>query len=125
MSIYSTRRAHIEREFNELLHKHNQPVLPGNGIFTRYENPILTAGHVPPAWRYDYDAKTNPRFMERLGINGVFNAGAICYQGRYYVVARVEGWDRKSFFALAESPDGIHDFRFMGEPLLLGDVADP
>ncbi len=115
----------MEREYNELIHQHNQAVLPGNGIFTRYANPVLTAGHVPPSWRYDYDPKTNPHFMERLGINAVFNAGAIAFGGRYYVVARVEGWDRKSFFALAESPDGIHDFRFVGEPLLLDDGKDP
>ena len=125
MSLFQTRRAAVEREYNELIHRHNQPVLPGNGIFTRYENPILTADHVPPTWRYDYDPKTNPRFLERLGINGVFNAGAIFHRGKYIVVARVEGWDRKSFFALAESTDGIHDFRFVGEPLLLDDVSDP
>ena len=125
MSTFATRRAHVEREYNELIHQHNQAVLPGNGIFTRYANPVLTAGHVPPSWRYDYDPKTNPHFMERLGINAVFNAGAIAFGGRYYVVARVEGWDRKSFFALAESPDGIHDFRFVGEPLLLDDGKDP
>ncbi|HTH12844.1 MAG TPA: glycosidase, partial [Spirochaetia bacterium] len=125
MSTFTTRKAAVEREYNELIHRHNQPILPGNGIFTRYELPVLTAGHVPPTWRYDYDPATNPFFMERLGINAVFNAGALFHEGRYWVVARVEGWDRKSFFALASSPDGIHDFRFEGEPLLLGDVADP
>jgi len=125
MNQFSTRKAAVERDYNELIHRHNQPVLPGNGVFLRYQHPVLTAGHIPPTWRYDYDPKTNPFFMERLGINAVFNAGALFLQGRYWVVARVEGWDRKSFFALASSPDGVHDFRFEGEPLLLGDVADP
>jgi len=125
MSVFLDRKAAVEREYLDLIHRNNQPVLPGNGIFTRYALPVLTAGHVPPTWRYDYDPKTNPLFLERLGINAVFNAGAIFFQGKYWVVARVEGWDRKSFFALASSPDGIHDFRFEGEPLLLGDVADP
>lgn len=125
MSTFQTRRAAVEREYNELIHRNNQPILPGNGIFTRYQHAILTAGHVPPTWRYDYDPQTNPFFMERLGINAVFNAGALFHNGRYWVVARVEGWDRKSFFALASSPDGVHDFQFEGEPLLLGDVADP
>jgi len=125
MNLFATRRTQVEREYNALIHRPNQPVLPGNGIFTRYEFPVLTAGHVPPTWRYDYDQVTNPYFMERLGINAVFNAGAIFFGGKYWVVARVEGWDRKSFFALASSADGIHDFRFEGEPLLLDDVTDP
>jgi 4-O-beta-D-mannosyl-D-glucose phosphorylase len=125
MSLFTTRKAAVEREYHALLRRKNRPVTPGNGIFTRYEFPVLTAGHVPPSWRYDYDPATNPFFMERLGINAVFNAGAIFQGGKYWVVARVEGWDRKSFFALASSPDGVQNFRFEGEPLLLGDVADP
>lgn len=125
MNTFETRKAAVDRDYEELIHRHNRPVLPGNGIFTRYEHPVLTAAHVPPAWRYDYDPATNPRFLERLGINAVFNAGALFFRGKYWVVARVEGWDRKSFFALASSPDGIQRFEFEGEPLLLGDVADP
>ena len=124
-SIFQTRRAAVEREFNDLIHRANHPVLPGNGIFTRYSQPIVTAGHIPPQWRYDYDPETNPWFMERMGINATLNAGAIYWNGKYILAVRAEGWDRKSFFALAESADGIHDFRFVGEPLLLDDVADP
>ena len=124
-AIFDSRRAAVEREHRELLYRANQPILPGNGIFTRYQHPILTAGHVPTSWRFDYNPATNPYFMERLGINAVLNAGAIFHNGAYILAVRVEGWDRKSFFALAQSADGIHDFRFVGEPLLLGETADP
>lgn len=124
-SIFESRRGAVESAYNELIHRTNHPVFPGNGIFTRYQLPILTANHIPPTWRYDYDPQDNPWFMERLGINAVLNSGAIYWQGKYIIIARVEGWDRKSFFAIAESADGIHDFHFVGEPLLLGDVSDP
>jgi 4-O-beta-D-mannosyl-D-glucose phosphorylase len=97
----------------------------GNGIFDRYENPVLTAAHAPISWRYDMNAETNPFLMERLGINAVFNAGAILHEGKYLVVARVEGADRKSFFAVAESPNGTDNFRFWEEPILLPETADP
>lgn len=112
------------KEYEGTLKAPNRRVGPGNGIFWRYERPVLTAAHVPPSWRYDFDPATNPFFMERLGIDAVFNAGAIMRDGRYHLMCRVEGWDRKSFFALASSDDGLH-FRFEGEPLLLGDVRDP
>lgn len=125
MTVFSQRQRAIEHQHERLIRQANRPVRPGNGIFTRYERPVLTADHVPPTWRYDYDPQTNPFFMERLGINAVFNAGAIFFEGRYWVVARVEGWDRKSFFALASSLDGIHGFRFDDEPLLLDEAADP
>jgi mannose/cellobiose epimerase-like protein (N-acyl-D-glucosamine 2-epimerase family)/predicted GH43/DUF377 family glycosyl hydrolase len=123
-SLFERRKAAVLRGYEELLAQGNEPVLPGNGIFERYRRPILTAAHVPPSWRYDFDPDANPSFMERLGANAVFNAGAIKLDGRYHLVCRVEGWDRKSFFALAESPDGIHGFRFVGEPLLLGDLSE-
>lgn len=122
---FNARKTQVEAAYESLYAQPNAPILPGNGIFTRYQRPILTAAHVPPTWRYDYNPKTNPHFMERLGINAVFNAGAIKFEGAYYVVARVEGWDRKSFFALAKSPDGINDFRFLDTPLLLDETADP
>ena len=94
-----------------------------NGIFERWNNPVLTAGHVPIEWQYDLDEKTNPYFMKRLGINAVFNAGAIQRDGSIYLVARVEGWDRKSFFAIAKSETGVDQFRFVGEPILLPDTC--
>jgi 4-O-beta-D-mannosyl-D-glucose phosphorylase len=97
----------------------------GNGIFDRYENPVLTAAHAPITWRYDLDPKTNPFLMERLGVNAVFNAGAILHEGKFLVVARVEGVDRKSFFAVAESPNGLDNFRFWDEPILLPETAEP
>jgi 4-O-beta-D-mannosyl-D-glucose phosphorylase len=125
MSTFTSRKDAIERHFETLIAAQNTQVLPGNGIFTRYANPVLTAGHVPPAWRYDFDPAANPFFMERLGINAVFNAGALFFGGKYWVVARVEGWDRKSFFAMARSDNGVDGFRFVGAPLLLDDVADP
>ncbi|MCC6461264.1 MAG: glycosidase [Saprospiraceae bacterium] len=103
----------------------NQPVLPGNGIFERYENPVLTAAHTPLFWRYDLNPLTNPYLQERFGINAVFNAGAIKWQGKYLVCARVEGVDRKSFFAIAESPNGVDQFRFWDFPVQLPETAEP
>jgi predicted GH43/DUF377 family glycosyl hydrolase/mannose/cellobiose epimerase-like protein (N-acyl-D-glucosamine 2-epimerase family) len=125
MSEGKRRMKALRKQQERLLGARNRRVEPGNGVYWRYENPVLTAEHVPLEWRYDFDLSTNPRFMERLGINAVFNAGAIKRDGKYYVVARVEGADRKSFFALAESPNGVDNFRFVGEPLLLGDVSAP
>lgn len=88
-----------------------------NGAYERFLNPVLTSDHIPPYWRFDLDRRTNPFFMERLGVNSVFNPGAIRHQGMYYLVARVEGYDRKSFFALAGSKNGIDRFRFIDRPL--------
>jgi mannose/cellobiose epimerase-like protein (N-acyl-D-glucosamine 2-epimerase family)/predicted GH43/DUF377 family glycosyl hydrolase len=121
--LFEERKAAVLREWEELVSRKNERVLPGNGIFERYRYPILTAAHVPPRWRYDFDPRSNPRFMERLGVEAVFNAGAVKLDGRYCVLCRVEGADRKSFFALAESPDGVNGFRFTGGPILLEDPA--
>ncbi|MFQ3671111.1 MAG: glycosidase [Verrucomicrobiia bacterium] len=96
-----------------------------NGVYERYVHPVLTAAHAPLEWRYDLDPKTNPFLLERLGVNAVMNAGAIKWQGKYLVVARVEGWDRKSFLAIAESPNGIDRFEFWEEPILLDETEDP
>ena len=119
------RRKSLSREYEALIRRPNRRVEPGNGVFWRYRRPALTAAHVPLEWRYDFDLERNPYFMERLGVNAVFNAGAIRRDGRYYLACRVEGADRKSFFALAESPNGVDNFRFAGEPLLLDDPPDP
>ena len=94
-----------------------------NGIYDRYEYPVLTRDHLPLTWRYDLDARTNPHFMERLGINAALNSGAIKFGGQYCLVARVEGMDRKSFFAVAQSDTGVDGFRFWDEPIQLPDTC--
>lgn len=96
-----------------------------HGLYERWRNPVLTAGHVPLEWRYDLNPKTNPLLLERLGINAVFNAGAMLWKNKVIVVARVEGWDRKSFFAVAESENGVDRFRFWDEPVELPETDDP
>lgn len=95
-----------------------------NGVYDRYENPVLTRHHVPLHWRFDLDEEQNPFFMERLGINATLNPGAIYHDGKYILVSRTEGLDRKSFFALAESDNGIDNFRFVGEPLVWEDIDE-
>lgn len=105
-----------------LISRENEKILPGNGVFERYKYPILTADHPPLEWRYDFNPETNPYLMERFGINAVFNAGAIKFNGKYLIMARVEGHDRKSFFAIAESPNGIDNFRFWEYPVQLPDL---
>ena len=94
-----------------------------NGIYDRYVNPILTREHIPLTWQYDLNPETNPYFMKRLGINAVMNSGAIELNGKYYLVARIEGDDRKSFFGVAESDNGIDGFRFWDYPILLPDTC--
>ena len=94
-----------------------------NGVFERWEYPVLTRDHIPPHWCYDLDAETNPYFEERLGVNAVMNSGAIELNGKYYLVARIEGNDRKSFFGVAESDNGIDGFRFWDYPILLPDTC--
>ncbi len=93
-----------------------------NGIYERWEHPVLTREHIPPFWMYDPDPETNPYMMQRLGINAVFNSGALLLDGKYTLVARVEGLDRKSFFAVAQSDNGVDGFRFWDEPVLLPDL---
>lgn len=107
----------------ELLNRKNEKTGFYNGIFDRYKYPVLTREHIPLTWRYDLNKETNPYFMERLGVNAVMNAGAIELDGKYYLVARIEGNDRKSFFGVAESEDGISGFRFWDYPILLDDVC--
>ncbi len=96
-----------------------------NGVYLRYRHPAVTAAHAPLAWRFDLNPITNPRLLERIGVNAAFNAGAIEADGRILLVLRVEGWDRKSFFAVAESPNGVDNFRFWDEPVFLPETTDP
>lgn len=105
--------------YEKLLSRKNKKETFGNGIYERYTHPIVTAEHVPLNWRYDLNPETNPFMMERIGMNAAFNAGAIKWNGKYILVVRVEGNDRKSFFAIAESPNGVDNFRFWDEPIML------
>lgn len=121
---YEERLKWLKETHKELLGKKNVPI-EGNGIFVRYENPVLTAAHAPIEWRYDLHKETNPYLMERFGIHAVMNSGAIKYDGKYILVARVEGADRKSFFAVAESPNGIDNFRFWPRPVTMPEFGEP
>ncbi len=125
MQSYEDRLALLAAEHDALIRLPNVPVYPGNGIFLRYKNPVITAAHTPLDWRYDLNRARNPYLMERMGINAAFNAGAIKFNGKYCLVVRVEGADRKSFFAVAESPNGIDNFEFKGLPILLPQTDDP
>ena len=117
-------RYYVENEkYERLIARKNEKVDFYNGIYDRYRYPVLTARHIPLSWKYDLDIKTNPYFMERLGVNAVFNSGAIYLDGKYYLVARIEGNDRKSFFGVAESDNGIDGFRFWDYPILLDDTC--
>ena len=115
---------YIEKEkVDRLVARKNQKTQWYNGIYDRYEYPVLTREFAPVHWRYDLDEKTNPNFQERLGINAVMNSGAIKLNGKYYLVVRVEGNDRKSFFAVAESDNGIDGFHFWDYPVVLPDIC--
>ena len=113
----------IIKRYKETIGKKNKVSDFYNGIYDRYENPVLTRDHIPPFWMYDFDEKTNPHFMQRLGVNAVFNSGAIYHEGKYYLVARVEGNDRKSFFAVAESDKATEGFKFRDYPIRLPDTC--
>ncbi len=112
-----------QAKLEALQQKKNEKADFYNGIFDRYKDPVLTREHIPVIWKYDIDAETNPYFMERLGVNAVMNSGAIELNGKFYLVARVEGADRKSFFAVAESETGIDGFRFWDYPVVLPDTC--
>lgn len=114
----------LRAEHEALLTRKNQAVYV-NGVYERYVNPILTAAHAPLEWRYDLDEKTNPFLMERIGIHAAFNSGAIKWNGRYLLVVRVEADDRKSFFAVAESPNGVDNFRFWPRPVTMPEYGEP
>ena len=115
----------LEEHYAVLTSQRNEPVQPGNGIFSRWVHPVITQEHIPLNWRYDLDPVSNPFLMERLGINATFNAGATLWQGKYLVMVRVEGYDRKSFFAIAESPTGVDNFQFRDFPVLMPEKNDP
>lgn len=113
----------VLNEYEQTVARKNEVADFYNGIYSRYKYPVLTREHIPPIWKFDFDPKTNPYFMERLGVNAVFNSGAIYHSGKYYLVARVEGNDRKSFFAVAESDSPVDGFRFRDYPVILPDTC--
>jgi 4-O-beta-D-mannosyl-D-glucose phosphorylase len=115
----------LEKAHQELISRRNEILDNGNGIFDRYRHPVLTAAHTPLFWRYDLNTRTNPFQMERFGINAVFNAGAIKWKDKYVLVTRVEGSDRKSFFAVAESTSGVDNFHFWDHPVTMPETDDP
>ncbi|MDR2057389.1 MAG: glycosidase [Dysgonamonadaceae bacterium] len=119
MEIFEQQVKQLFEKHEILLSRKNEKKSTTNGIYQRYKNPVLTAKHTPLIWRYDFDPETNPRLLERIGINGTFNSGAIRWNDKYVLLVRVEGNDRKSFFAVAESPNGIDNFRFWDYPLSL------
>ncbi len=124
-TYFQNRLQFLKASFNELISRRNNPLESINGIYERYENPVLTAAHTPLTWRFDFNRQTNPYLTERFGINAVFNSGAIKFNNKYVLAARVEGNDRKSFFAIAESENGIDNFKFWDYPVVLPPTNEP
>ena len=121
--VFLKRKKELEEEYQTLIEKPNSPKNEvSNGIFTRYSNPVVTAKHIPLDWRYDFNEKENPLLLERIGYNAAFNAGAIQFNDKYILCVRVEGNDRKSFFAIAESENGIDHFKFWEKPCVIPQI---
>jgi 4-O-beta-D-mannosyl-D-glucose phosphorylase len=118
-TTFTTQLKALQKQHAALIRRKNRPQKHGNGIFDRYEHPVLTADHTPLEWRYDFNHATNPHLMTRLGINCVFNVGAMEFNKKIVLMGRVEGWDRKSFFAVAESKNGVDNFQFRTFPVRL------
>ena len=123
--VFKKRLEFLNEQHHALKIKKNEMVHESNGVYNRYKNPILTAGHTPLHWRYDFNPATNPFLMERFGINATLNAGAIKWNGKYALIARVEGADRKSFFAVADSYNGIDNFQFWDNPVTMPETDVP
>jgi 4-O-beta-D-mannosyl-D-glucose phosphorylase len=122
---FKKRLSLLKDQQQALIIKNNEMLPVGNGIFNRYKNPVLTAGHAPLIWRYDLNPATNPFLLERFAINATLNAGAIKWNDRYAIVVRVEGADRKSFFAVADSYNGLDNFKFWEYPILMPETEVP
>ena len=121
--IFLKRKNELEEEYKSLVQTPNSPIKEfNNGIYTRYQNPVVTAKHIPLDWKFDFNPETNPYFLERNGFNAAFNAGAIKFNGKYILCVRVEGNDRKSFFAIAESDNGIDNFEFWEKPCVIPQI---
>ncbi len=125
LSLFEKRKFQLLSAYDSLLSRKNSKKGIGNGIFDRYKYPILTSEHVPLHWRYDFNPDTNPYLMVRMGTNAVFNSGAIEMDGKIVLVARIEGYDRKSFFGIAESENGIDNFRFWRQPIVIPQADEP
>ncbi|KAF2332554.1 glycoside hydrolase family 130 protein [Flavobacterium daemonense] len=125
-AVFQDRKTALEKEYKVLVEQKNAPEEnAGNGIYQRYKNPVVTAAHVPLNWRFDLNEKTNPFLQERIGMNAAFNAGAMKWNGKYLLAVRVEGIDRKSFFAIAESPNGVDNFKFWEKPCIIPQTENP
>lgn len=125
-TTFQDRKVALENEHTLLIEQKNAPQNnAGNGIYERYKNPVVTAAHIPLNWRFDFNEKTNPFLQERIGMNAAFNAGAIKWNEKYLLAVRVEGIDRKSFFAIAESPNGIDNFKFWEKPCVIPQTEEP
>lgn len=125
LSLFEKRKFQLFNKYESLVNRKNGKKGIGNGIFERYKFPVLTSDHVPIHWQYDLNPATNPFFMLRLGINAVFNSGAIEVDGKILLAVRIEGYDRKSFFAIAESKSGIDQFEFWDTPVILPELDNP
>ncbi|GIO37893.1 4-O-beta-D-mannosyl-D-glucose phosphorylase [Paenibacillus antibioticophila] len=123
-TLFEQRKKQIEDCYEALISRKNEALFSENGIFERYANPVLTHAHAPLVWRYDFNPETNPYFMERIGVNAAFNPGAIELDGKFYLVARMEGVDRKSFFAVAESDSGVDGFRLWDHPVVMPETEE-
>ena len=124
MMDYKEREEFLKARHEALLRRRNVPV-EDNGVYERYQDPVVTPEHAPLIWRYDFDPAENPFLLERFGIHATFNAGAIKLDGRYCLMVRVEGADRKSFFAVAESERGVDGFRFRARPVTMPEWGEP
>lgn len=122
---FEERLRQLTKKYRKITERTNIAIDCGNGIYDRFEYPVLTSEHIPVFWKYDLDEKSNPWLMERIGVNCVFNAGAVELNGKIYLIARVEGNDRKSFFAIAESETGIDHFKFWDYPIVMPQTEDP
>ncbi len=123
--LFEKRKNAIRREHEALLTRKNEEIFSTNGIFNRYKFPVVTRDHFPMEWRYDFNPESNPFFMERIGFNAALNSGAIKWKDKYLLAVRCEGNDRKSFFAIAESPNGVDNFRFWERPITMPETEDP
>ena len=124
-SLFDARVKKITENYEAIVNRKNEELFSENGVYIRFKNPVLTKDHAPVIWKYDINFETNPYFMERIGVNCVFNAGAIELNGKIYLIARVEGNDRKSFFAVAESENPTEGFRFWDYPIVMPETEDP
>ena len=124
-SKFEQRKISLVQDYEKLASRGNTKLDSDNGIYNRYQYPVLTNKHVPLEWRFDFNRESNPFFLERLGINAVFNSGAMKWNDKFILVPRIEGYDRKSFFAIAESPNGIDNFRFWDKPIEVAQLQNP